>query len=163
MKTVILALLVAAAALAIIPIASAYEWSTPQEQAAALKAARAILAQHGIRHVTLDRPCTYETKSSPPESVPHGYAVTWCNLSFTGAGDRVIPTPKNLPRYHVKQPTVAGFIYPPGFRTPGDIYDDDTLEYVTSTTYHGPEGWGDPTLSGGNSVTIDGTTYSVPQ
>jgi hypothetical protein len=161
MKTLIFALLVAALAIAVTPIASAYEWSTPQEQAAALRAARAILAQHGIRHVTLDRPCTYETKSSPPESVPHGYAVTWCNLSFTGAHDRVIPTPKNLPRYHVKQPTVAGFRYPPGFGT-GGYYDDDTLEYVTPTTYHGAEGWGDPTLSRGDSVTINGTTYSVP-
>jgi hypothetical protein len=159
MKALIFALLVAA--LTIVPVASAYEYSTPQEKAAALTEARAILAKHGVHYVQADARCTYETKSSPPESVPHGYAVTWCNLHLGRLFHKVVPVPSDLPRYHVKQPTVEGFRYMPGWGTRG-YYDDGSVDFVMPTTYHGPEGWGDPNLSGGDSVTIDGTTYSVP-
>jgi hypothetical protein len=152
MKALIFALVVAA--LTIAPIASA-ESSTPDAQAAALKTARAILKARGVRYpVSLG--CQYETKSTRPESVPHGYAVTWCRLNLAGA---YCHTPKGLPQYNTRIPTVAGFRYPPGFFDNGSV-DTCYLEYITPTPYHGPEGidFG----GGGDSITIDGTTYSVP-
>jgi hypothetical protein len=134
------------------PIATA-EPAAPLAQAAALKTARAILKANGVRFAT-STGCSYETKASPPESIPHGYAVTWCRLQLGGA---YCHTPKGLPQYRTKIPTVAGFRYPPGFFDKGST-DTCYLEYITPTPYHGPEGLD---YGGGNSITVNGTTYSL--